>query len=86
MLNAKPNRNGDTPETFKRHGRAVHAAANALTEALATMRSEVMHGRNYQTSSNPEAARHVDMARVDSYLTAALAVSELGIEIYMKGD
>ena len=84
-LNATPNRNGNTPEDFLKHGRAVAAAARALRDAMVAARSDCLHGRNYQTTDAPDLDRTADMVRVDSYLTAALAAENFGHELMHHG-
>lgn len=87
--NARPNRNGDTPETFAKHGRKISNLARSLRTALADARADCLHGRNYQTVGSDPAAlmspRDADLARVDAYLTAALAAESFGTELETIG-
>jgi len=59
-FHATPNLNGNSPQSF------IEAASNlsiALTQAeaaLAHISAEIMHGRNYQTSSTPDRDRAKD--------------------------
>jgi len=81
-LHAKPSRNGNSPDTFKAMGRALHGSVSPVQEQLVAIRAEIMHGRNYQTTDGQDA----DLLRVNSYLTALLAIEQLGLEIFMAGD
>lgn len=84
--NARPNRNGDTPETFGQHGRKISNLARSLRTALADARADCLHGRNYQTVDEGQppqlmSKRDQDLARVDAYLTAALAAEHFGTDL-----
>ena len=49
MLAARPNLNGNSAEDFRRAGLRLLAAREAVAAALGAVRTDVLHGRNYQT-------------------------------------
>ncbi len=73
MLHARPNLNGDTPETFDDTGYNIRLAAEKMRAALMSAR-ECTHLRNYQTT-DPD-LRVFDVARLEGYILDALC--ELG--------
>lgn len=88
MLNARPHTNGNMPSDFKRMGRELHGVVAPVQDALVSIRAEIMNGRNYQHLPAGEAdqKRDIDLARVNSYLTALIAMQELGIETFKAGE
>lgn len=49
MINATPNMNGNSEKDFVEAAVRLSQAVTAVEEALANIRSNVFHGRNYQT-------------------------------------
>lgn len=49
MINATPNLNGNSEKDFFDAALQLSQAVTAVEEALANIRSNVFHGRNYQT-------------------------------------
>lgn len=49
MINATPNLNGNSEKDFFEAAAQLSQAVTAVEEALANIRANVFHGRNYQT-------------------------------------
>ena len=85
-VHAKPNLNGDSPETFKANARRVYGAASSLMDALQQARAECLHGRNYQHLSptagdNLMPERDLDLLRLDHLLTAVIMAEQLAVDL-----
>ena len=80
-MKAKPNLNGNAPVDFVKAGKALHAAAHELKEALNEVRP-LIHGRNYQTYQE-DAQDHLDDDKcifIDNML-AAFALRDYAYEV-----
>lgn len=84
-LNARPNLNGNTPEDFTRAGRAVLSAVLDLREALKTARTDCLHGRNYQTVPEAEAAQKADLDRLNGLEAQLEEFFLLSTDLYDAG-
>lgn len=81
-MHAKPNLNGNTPEDFRSHGRAIFDAARELEKALIAARF-THHGRNYQTVTGLASdKRQADMDQHYKMERLAQDISEYGIAVY----
>jgi hypothetical protein len=82
-IKARPHLNGNRPEDFERHARAIYQAASKLQTALIEARAEVMHGRNYQHREPAKARveRDADVAVLNLRLEMLKEVEALAIAI-----
>ena len=83
MLHARPNLNGDTPETFSDTGYNIRLAAEKMRAALMSAR-ECIHLRNYQTT-DPD-LRVFDVARLEGYILATHAMEQFGFNLQEAGQ
>lgn len=84
-INAKPNSNGDTAETFRREGRSIAMIASEAQSKIMEMNIESLHGRNYQHRSDPIEDRAKDFQRLQNAISALGDLERLGIDIYLAG-
>ena len=75
MLKARPNMNGNTVDDFRRVYTELANANKAVQAALASLGSEVMHGRNYQTGQTSSDRDH----DLDLLTRAQKAANELKV-------
>ena len=85
MLNAKPNMNGNSAQSFKDVGRSVHSAALELESILCDV-NEIVHGRNYQNVSNPNVSRDQDVKRLMAAMKAVKTIKDLAVDIYQSAE
>lgn len=77
FLNARPNRNGNTRSHFRQAFVDLEAAKQAMEQAIRTLSMNVVHGRNYQTVENADAARKTDLAKVQKLSDALSDINDL---------
>lgn len=56
-IKARPNMNGNTAAHFVNAYRQFSKANRALMDAIVTVRTDVVHGRNYQSGQGPDAQK-----------------------------
>lgn len=82
MINATPNLNGNTDEDFHNAAQKLHDAAMCVEAALITVRTHVLHSRNYQTLLNPHDARREDLEVVQQVEQDTKKMKALAVAIY----
>lgn len=85
MIHATPNMNGNSSQSFKEVGRSVHSAALELEGVLRDV-NEIVHGRNYQTVSNPNVSRDQDVKRLMAAMAAIEEIKDLAVDIFQAGE
>lgn len=85
MLNARPNMNGNSSESFKTVARNIHSSTLDLEFALQET-NEILHGRNYQTVDNPASKRDMDLKRLHAALAAINEIKELAVDIFQAAE
>ena len=70
------NRNGNEGRTIRRSYAKLSNAANDLSEALREVRGEVLHGRNYQTLSDPLTSRARDIDEINELIERVRSVQK----------
>jgi hypothetical protein len=87
-MHCKPHSNGNTPQDFKKAGRAIHAASNAFNDAISAALSEITNSRNYQHLSTSEAlaARDADLWRIRTMRQGAQEAADVGLELFKSGE
>jgi predicted transcriptional regulator len=61
MIKARPNLNGNSKKDFEDLAWYLHNATDLLENVLKDINSQVLHGRNYQTSHTPTLDRAEDV-------------------------
>lgn len=79
MLAARPNLNGNSAEDFRRAAMRLLEAREGVSVALSRIRTDVIHGRNYQTLDCERRADGMvaDRCLVEEAARAALALDRL---------
>ena len=85
-MNAKPNLNGNSPESFLDAGSKLHLVATTAQISMREALCEITNGRNYQLSQNAGAARSEDLARVAKITAALDDLEAMALEIYEAGQ
>jgi hypothetical protein len=90
-MNAKPNLNGNSPESFLKAGRKLHSAAIFTKHKMRKNLAEITHGRNYQHCSifrheARDAARTADLARIAHIIEALDDLEAIGRELHDTGS
>lgn len=86
MINAKPNLNGNTPDDFVDAAESLYATASETGIVVKRALAEILHGRNYQCSVNPDAAREADLARISVIIDAIEDLKKVAIELHDIAD
>jgi hypothetical protein len=84
MINARPHRNGSTPDHFKSASRDLMTAGAALLEAHRSLVLDVFHGRNYQhlPPVDQDGERDLDMRLLTQLQQANKLIEDLAIAVH----
>lgn len=87
-IGARPHRNGNTPESFRRAAQAIDTAAQDLEKACREHLSEITHGRNYQhlTEGDAQVARQRDLETVNREVRGVHRAQALAYAVLAAGD
>ena len=83
-MNAKPNLNGNSPESFQVVGEKLHDAAISAKYVMRNL-CEITNGRNYQLSEDAASDRSEDLARIAKITEALNDLEAMAMEIYDAG-
>ena len=84
-MNAKPNLNGNSPESFHDAGAQLLDVANVARNSMRGALCEITHGRNYQLSEDAASDRSEDLARIAKITEALNDLEAMAMEIYDAG-
>jgi hypothetical protein len=84
-MNAKPNLNGNSPESFLDAGSKLHLVATTAQISMREALCEITHGRNYQLSEDAQSDRKEDLDRIAKITAALDDLEAMAQEIYDAG-